>query len=298
MDFVAPPRLRPGDAITVVAPSSGFRPADLWPGLGRLRERYRVVASSGILAREGFLAGSDERREGELRRALLDPSIRAIFAARGGYGSTRFGPRLPWDRLAESPKWIVGFSDVTALHLEASRVGVASIHGPNVTGLGRASPLELAGLVGLLERHVGPVWEGLRVVHGEGASEVLGTAVGGNLSLLESMAASGRLALPGGCVLLLEDVTERPYRLDRMLTALREGGHLARAAAIVIGGLDACAPGPDLVTADQVLAERTRDLGVPVLAGAPFGHGASNRPWPCGFVARLQGSKITFEAPK
>jgi muramoyltetrapeptide carboxypeptidase len=182
---------------------------------------------------------------------------------------------LPWDDLATRPKWLVGFSDVTALHAVAWSRGVASVHGPNVTGLGGAAPVsDRAGWLAALERPAeSRCWEGLRVVHG-GRGE--GVIVGGNLAILHAMAAAGRLAFPDGAVIAIEDVTEAPYRVDRMLTSLRLGGHLARASAIVCGGFDRCPPGPDGRTVDDVLHERTSGLGIPVLVGASFGHGTRN----------------------
>ncbi len=285
-----PEPLKSGELVTVVAPSSPAPREELLVGLAWLRQRYRVRVRSDVFSRQGYLAGSDARRLDELARAMLDPEPRAIFCARGGYGLTRIVERLPWAEFARRPRWIVGFSDVTALHLEALRHGCASLHAANVTGLGRASPRDRARLLAVLERGEGEVWEGLRVVHpgaAGGPSEVAGPAVGGNLTLLEATAASGRLALPSGAVLFLEDVTERPYRVDRMLTALLASGALASVRAIVLGEFTDCAPGPDGVTIDEVLAERTADLGVPVLAGAPFGHGARNRPIPFGFAVRV-----------
>jgi muramoyltetrapeptide carboxypeptidase len=116
--------------------------------------------------------------------------------------------------------------------------------------------------------------------------------VGGNLALVHAMAAAGRLALPEGAILALEDVTEAPYRVDRMLTSLQLGGQLARASAIVFGGFDRCLPGPDGRTVNDVLEERTRALGVPVLAGAPFGHGAENEAFVVGAPARVRGDCV------
>ena len=111
---------------------------------------------------------------------------------------------------------------------------------------------------------------------------------GGNLALLHACAAANRLRVPDGCVMLLEDVTERPYRLDRMLSTLDAGGHLARASAFVLGDFDECEPGRDGVTAEQVLRERLARFGVPVCAGAPVGHGKVNVPVVLGAVARLE----------
>jgi muramoyltetrapeptide carboxypeptidase len=249
--------------------------------------------SSGCFARDGFLAGSDARRREELERAMRDPSVKAIVAARGGYGATRIAHELPWDELARAPKWIVGFSDVTALHAMAWRAGVASVHAPNVTGLGRdVSVRTRAAWLYALERpRTARSWKGLRIVVGGEAS---GPIVGGYLAVLEAMAAAQALVLPQGAVLAIEDVTERPYRIDRMLTALRTGRWLERLSAVVVGEFDQCAPGPDGRTAESVLDERTRDLGIPVVAGAPFGHGALNDAFVLGATAHVRGDTVTL----
>ena len=116
--------------------------------------------------------------------------------------------------------------------------------------------------------------------------------MGGNLTLLVAMAASGRLVLSDGAVLAIEDTTERPYRVDRMLTALSLGGYLQRVSGIVVGSFDRCEPGPDGVSVEDVIAERTSGLGVPVLAGAPFGHRETNRAFAIGSVARMRGDSV------
>lgn len=261
-------------------------------GLAWLRSRYEIRMQSGALARSGYLAGDDERRARELAWALSAPGVEAVFAARGGYGVMRALERLPTAALSGAPRWLVGFSDLTALHVELARVGVASVHAPNVTGLGRAHPRDRLALLEILEGGAhGHAWTGLRAMS-EGDAE--GPVHGGNLALLEAMAAAGRLAVPLGAILLVEDVTERPYRIDRMLTALRLGGHLQRASAIVVGDFDKCDPGPDGVTVEEVLADRLGDLGVPVYAGAPFGHAATNAPFVVGARARLSRGTLHF----
>jgi muramoyltetrapeptide carboxypeptidase len=291
--LAVPPPLAPGDLVAVVAPSSPLPRDALWRGLAWLRTRYRLRIVAGVLARDGYLAGSDARRAAELTGAMLDPEVKAVVAARGGYGAMRIVNGLPWRELVRRPKWIVGFSDVTALHAMAWRSGVASVHAPNVTGLGRdVTPATRAGWLASLERPSSMrAWSGLRVVHpGKGR----GPIVGGNLSLVHAMAAAGQLVVPRGAVLALEDVTESPYRVDRMLTSLRLAGHLAGACALVFGGFDRCAPGGDGRTVDEVIEERTADLGVPVLAGAPFGHGACNEAFVLGSPARIDGDTLRF----
>lgn len=287
--WTAPRRLRPGDTVAVVAPSSPFGRDDFWRGLAWLRDRYRIVASPSILDRAGYLAGSDERRHAELAHAMTNPEVDAIVAARGGYGATRILDGLPWAEFAKQPKWIVGFSDITALHLEASARSIASIHGPHVTGLGRAdAPTRYAFLRALESAEHAPLEE-LTTLH-PGSAE--GPVVGGNLSLLYAMAAANRLAVPQGSIVLLEDVTERPYRIDRMLTALLP--HLKNAAGIVFGSFTQCEPGPDGATVEEVLVERTKALKIPVLANAPFGHEDKNIAVVLGADARLDPGLLRF----
>jgi muramoyltetrapeptide carboxypeptidase len=286
-----PPPLALGDAIVVVAPSSPFSVDELWKGLAWLRSRYRIRITPGTLARAGYLAGDDDRRRLELERAFLDPDTKAIIAARGGYGSLRIANDLPWAEFARHPKWIVGFSDITALHAMAWREGIASAHAPNATRLGFvASPVVRAAWLASLERpSARRVWGGVRVVRGGRAT---GPIVGGNLAILHALAASDLLRVPLGAVLAIEDVAEAPYRVDRMLTSLRLGGHLSRAAAIVFGGFERCPPGADGRTVYEVIEERTGSLGVPVVADAPFGHGPNNEAFVLGAPALVSDDEV------
>lgn len=283
MTFVVPPPLQPGDRVVVVAPASPLPRVAFYAGLGWLRQRYEVRVSAAVLERTGYLAGSDARRTSELARAMVDPGVRAVIAARGGYGITRIVGALPWAAFAKEPKWIVGFSDVTALHVECWRAGVASVHGPNVTGLGRATPWQRSCFMAALEAPGHPrEWPLVPLVRGSAR----GAVVGGNLALLAAQAAAGRLLVPDGAVVAIEDVAERPYRVDRMLTSL--GPHLVRAGAIVFGSFTDCDAGPDGVTVDEVLGERARALGVPAAHGAPFGHGAQNEAFVLGRHAQVE----------
>ncbi len=288
--FAIPPPLAPGDALVVVAPSSPFPRDELWRGLAWLRTRYRIRIAPDVFDRDGYLAGSDDRRRAELARALADPETKAIVAVRGGYGVLRVVDELGWSAFERRPKWIVGFSDVTALLAMAWRAGVAAVHGPNVTGLAAASPQVRAAWLSSIERPAASrIWRGLRVIHG---GEARGVLVGGNLAIVHAMAAAGRLVMPEGAILALEDVTEAPYRVDRMLTALHLGGYLDRVSAMVFGGFDRCGPGPDGRTIDEVLEERTRSLGIPVLGQAPFGHGPRNEAFVLGMPALVRGDEV------
>ena len=297
MEFRAPPPLGPGSLVAVVAPASPFDREELFRGLAWLGTRYRLRLSSRILTRSGYLAGDDARRAAELARAMLDPAVEAIVCARGGYGAMRILDALPWEAFASRPKWLAGFSDITALHVEAQARGVCSLHAMNVTGLGRSiRALERLAFVDALEGRPAAPWSSLEIVHGCGSERptARGPIVGGNLALVVAMAAAGRLVVPEGAIVLLEDVTERPYRVDRMLTSLRLGGYFTRASAIVFGGFTQCEPGSDGVTVTEVLRERTADLAIPVLAGAPFGHGSPNQAVVLGAIATIDGTTMHF----
>ena len=290
MSFTLPEPAMRGDEIAVVAPATGIDRRRFEPGLAWLRERYDVRMLPSIFEEYGYLAGNDERRRDEFALAMLDPDVKAIFAARAGYGSMRIVDQLPWDEFAESPKWIVGFSDITVLHAETTARRIASIHGPVVTTLPSMSESARSDFQSLLEGSGKRVWFPRLQVLSPGSAE--GVLVGGNLSLLVVTAAAGHLELPEGCILALEDTTEHPYRIDRMLTALRLGGHLDRAAGFVLGDWINCQPDGDGVTVMEALENCLGDLNVPVYAGATFGHGNINTPFVLGADVTLADGQL------
>ena len=271
--MIRAPRLAPGDPVRVIAPSGPVPREAFAAGLEVLRARYEVRHDDGVFAREGYLAGSDRRRIAELQKAL-DANVRAVAAARGGYGLARILSLVDWRAALRRPKWLVGFSDFTALHAEAWERGLATVHAPMVCTLGGAKPAARRQWIDTLEHPMKKRrWDGLTAWR---SGRAAGTLVGGNLAILHSMAAAGRLHLPKRAVVLLEDIGERPYRVDRMLTDLIRGGHLERAAGVLVGDFIDCAPGPDRRTVEQVLRERLRSLDVPIAAGFPAGHGKRN----------------------
>lgn len=256
-----------------------------------LGERYRVEFGPGLFAATGYLAGSDERRLEELD-AALHSDVAAIVAARGGYGLTRIAPRVNWRELSERPKWLVGFSDATALHVEAARLGLASLHASMVAGLGRGDAHARQSWVEALEHPTRDrVFGGLKTVIPGRAS---GPLAGGNLTLLFTYAAARRLALPPGAILVLEETGESSYRIDRMLTALAQAGELDRVAGVAIGELTECGHGRYGVSPMQVMAERLTELRVPVASGLPIGHGRHNLPIVLGMPATLDAAEGTL----
>jgi muramoyltetrapeptide carboxypeptidase len=290
-DRIVPPPLREGARVAVVAPSGPFERDLVLAGIAALETRYRVSSEPGLFERQGFLAGSDERRLAELEAALRDPTLDAVVTARGGYGLLRIAHRVDWEALRRAPKWLVGFSDTTTLHLEAQRVGVATLHADNAGGIGRGGARAFAALRDALESRVeGRAFSGLATIT---PGTARGPLVGGNLTLISFAAAAGRLWLPDGAVLLLEDVTESAYRVDRMLTALAVGAHLDRIGGVVLGDFTDC-PASSGVETSAVLVERLRTLRVPVASGLPAGHGAVNEPVVLGTDVVLDATRGTL----
>ncbi|MCA9630915.1 MAG: LD-carboxypeptidase [Myxococcales bacterium] len=279
----------------VVAPSGPFDHTLVWRGLAALSERYRVTFARDMFRPHGFLAGDDRRRREELQAALNDPALDAVIAARGGYGLSRIAADIDWTALRAHPKWLVGFSDITVMHLEALRQRVATLHGHNCAGLGRGWLPRHREWFDVLERTSYEEHYSLRALT-PGVAE--GSLCGGNLTLLSVHSAARRLCLPDPCILLLEEVSEPPYHIDRMLTALLQSGDLAGVRGVVLGEFLACPAGRYGVSAESVLRERLGQLSVPVLADLPVGHGNLNRSLVLGSWARLEGDDLWLTPPR
>jgi muramoyltetrapeptide carboxypeptidase len=273
--MLRPAPLHAGSFVRVVAPSSPFDGARFDRGLALLQTRYRAHLADALFERAGYLAGRDELRLHSLLEAITDPQAQAIVPARGGFGATRLLPQLELGTVRHANKWLVGFSDVTALHALWTRAGVCSIHGPMICSLWEAKPEIQAQWFDLLEGQPPRPLEGLSSVH---PGRAAGRLFAANLTVLAALAGTPYMPDLSGCVLALEDVTERPYRLDRALTTLLQSGALEGVRAYVLGQFSQCEPGPDGVTAEQVFEERLADRGVPVLGNAPIGHIPDNVP--------------------
>lgn len=273
--LVVPPPLSEGSLVHVVAASSPFDRDRFDAGVTLIEARYRTRLAQGLFEADGFLAGSDALRLRALEVALADRDALAIVAARGGYGATRLLPWLDVGVVRNAAKWLVGFSDVTALHALWARAGVCSIHGPMVASLSDAPEAVRAAWFALLEGKPPAPLHGLeRMRSGRGRGRLLG----GNLTVLAALVGTPYMPDLQGAVLLLEDVTERPYRLDRTLTSLLQAGALRGVVAVVLGQFSQCEPGPDGASALSVLSERLGTLNVPIVANAPVGHVAHNLP--------------------
>jgi len=267
-----PAALREGDGVAVVAPSSPFDRERFERGVRALQGMgFEPRFGEGVHARHaGYLAGPDTRRLDELLRALRDPSARALVLARGGYGLLRIARDIPQE-LIDKP--VVGYSDATVLHELWWRAKVPSVHGPMCTQLGE-DPAAVQRLRALL---FGAVPEPLRwAARTVRPGRVEGPLRGGNLAVLASLCGTPLQPSFRGAIVLLEDLGEPPYRLDRLCTQLLLAGAFEGAAGFVVGDLSA--EGEDNEGRDEAVGERLSAVGVPVVLGAPFGHAGRNQP--------------------
>jgi muramoyltetrapeptide carboxypeptidase len=245
-----------------------------------------------LLTRHRYLAGSDERRLAELTAALADTGARAVFCARGGYGMTRLLPGL--EGMPPPAKPVIGFSDITALHQVLQRQRLVSIHGPVLTQLPKLDASTHARLFELLES-TAPASDLTGVeTYVEGTAE--GPLLGGNLSVLSRLLGTPFLAPLEGAILLLEDVGERPYRLDRKWTHLAQAGVFRQVRGIVLGEFTGCEEKEADFSSADVLRELAAATGLPCAAGFPVGHGGHNQPLPLGVRVRLDAGsrRLTF----
>lgn len=288
------PGLRPGDPIAVCAPAS-WVPGGVAESVAAFLEQagYRVRLAPSCTRHEGFFAMPDEERAAELNRLFADDGVRAILCARGGYGSARLLPFLDFDLVRRHPKLFIGFSDITALHAALTqRAGLAVVHGPMAATLveeksapetrdaflaGLASPWRTGDLSA-------PFAGTLRSLCG-GTAE--GPLVGGNLSVLSSLAGTPWALRGDGAVLFLEEVGEKSYRIDRMMWQLEAGGLFSRIAGVVFGQFTACGADDGDGTTEEVLAAWAERIAKPAVAGLEAGHGRKNLFLPLGLPVRL-----------
>ena len=290
------PYLTKGDRVALTAPARKVSPEEMALAIAELKRwGLEVVVPEGLYAAEGQLAGSDSHRAALLQGLLDDESIRAIFCCRGGYGTVRIIDKLDFRHFAAHPKWIVGYSDITVLHSHIhATLGLPTLHA--------TMPINF-------QPHPTPATESLRrTLFGEKPDiewslnnnfhlspfsfHLTAPAVGGNLSILYSLLGSRSQVDTRGKILLIEDLDEYLYHIDRMMQALRRAGMLDGLAALVVGGLsdmhDNTVPWGQ--TAEEIVAEAVAGRDYPVVFGAPFGHLGDNN------IALPMGTPLTLEA--
>lgn len=301
--MIKPNRLRPGAGVSLIAPASP--PAEI-----KFQQAFINMESLGLTAKPGknmraqygYLAGSDAERVADIHAAFTDPETEVVWCVRGGYGCTRLLPMLDFDLIRKHPKPLIGYSDITALHIALQqKAGLVSFHGQvggaEITPFTRRhldETMFLASEKHLIELHddslrTGPEFESYTITGGR----AIGKLTGGNIAVLSAMAGTDFSPVFKDKIVFLEEIGEAPYRVDRMLTQLLQATDLSKAAGIVLGIFNDCEQKSDSPTLKlkETLKDRLSGLHIPVYYGAPFGHIADQCILPYGIKAAMDADK-------
>lgn len=306
MKPLLPPRLRKGDCIGLISPASPVADtAKIDAGVRYLETLgYRVEVGKHATCVNGYLAGTDEERVTDLHDMVRNRKINAILAVRGGYGTPRLLPLIDYALFAKHPKILCGFSDLTALQLALWRkIRLVTFHGPMLASdySGTVDPFteEMFWRAVTSRKAIGDIAlpAPARVLYGGKAK---GRVIGGNLSLVAALLGTSYAPSFKKSILIIEEVGEEPYRIDRLLTQLRQAGAMKRTRAVLAGQFTDCQPkdsSKPSQTVDDVLKENADASGVPFLAGLPFGHVSRKLTFPIGIRVSVDGEKgrIAFE---
>ncbi len=296
-----PAPLQPGDLLRVIAPSGVSRTGGLaagspfWDGVAVWRSHgYRVELMPGVDQQWGYLAGTDQQRRQQLLAALTDPECRGVLCAWGGYGANRLLEEWQWP--AVPPKWMIGFSDITALLWGLATQGISGVHAPLLSTLAAEPDWSVQRLFDWVTggRSL-PTLAGVGWQNPAAPAQATGLLLPGNLAVATSILNTAIQPDLQGVILALEDELEPPYRLDRMLSQWRMTGALAKVSGIALGRFTRCeATGPSL-SVEQVLRDRLSDLPIPIVADLPFGHDGVNAALPVGVPAVLDVTHGTLD---
>jgi muramoyltetrapeptide carboxypeptidase len=291
-----PPPLSAGARVALVAPAGPLRnEQELQTAITHARSLgWEPLPAPHALSRHGYLAGTDEQRALDFNAALRDDRVDGIWCLRGGYGAMRILTALDYDALRRNPRPLLGYSDITALHCAVNvRCGVVSYHGP--TARGALTEFSRDSLVRAVVEQVDPCGSAMhaRTLRGGRAA---GRLVGGNLALLAALSGTPYAPDYDRAILVLEDVGETTYRIDRMLQQLRLAGALERVAGIAFGQFTEGTDAIDSPTCplDEVLREAADAAGVPAMAGIPLGHVGDQWTIPLGARAELDADARTL----
>ena len=299
MKAIKPRRMRKGDTIGIVVPASPPPDTAVIDKSVSVMEQlgYRVVLGQHCRKRWGFLAGSDEERAADMQKMFADPEIQMIMCLRGGWGSARILNLLDFYSIAHNPKIFVGFSDITMLHIAITQMaGFVTFHGPMMTSHFTKDnlPVYTSDSFWRMVTDIAPFGSILMkdsekpLTLVEGQAE--GPLIGGNLSIIVTTLGTPFEIQTEGKILFFEDVDEKPYRIDRMLTHLINAGKLQQCAGIICGAFTGEEPEQSdewKQNFEDVLRDRLIPLGIPVAIGFPFGHVDINATLPVGVPARL-----------
>jgi len=292
LPLIKPPGLRPGDLIGVISPAGPVDEPELKPDLELLESfGFSIHIAPHVYDRHDYLAGDDAARLSDFHTMFQDREIKAIFCARGGYGTLRLLGRIDYDLIRQHPKIIVGYSDITALLMAINKkTGLVIFHGPMVRGFSALHDSSREGLFKLISSDQ-PVSFSPMAGNSLISGRATGPLIGGNLSLICHLIGTPFLPSLDGCILFIEDRGEPLYRIDRMLTHLALAGQLKKLSGLIGGEFMDCGDPSDIDTLLKTLAS---DLKIPLTTGFPVGHGPQNTALPLGIPARLDADLMTL----
>ncbi|HEV8537545.1 MAG TPA: LD-carboxypeptidase [Bacteroidota bacterium] len=303
MRIIKPRHLRKGDVIGICAPASPPSSTDALENGIEYIERlgYRVHLAKNIYRKRGYLAGTDAERAADVVELFSNKHVRAIFAARGGFGTQRILPLLDYRLARRNQKIVVGYSDITALQLALlAKTGLVSLSGPLVVEMPlRGASEELFWRALTSTKPLGRIRATDSRIFRDRANRSItaGTLVGGNLSLLSALLGSPYIPSVPNPILFLEEIDERPYRVDRTLQHLWLNGLLRRAKGLVLGSFVDCTPAKDKpsLTLQEVFKDMFSGRSIAVASGFHFGHVRNSLSMPIGLRARVGGMKNEVE---
>jgi muramoyltetrapeptide carboxypeptidase len=291
--IVIPPFLKEGDRIEIISPASHIDAELVHMAAQKLRESgFRITLGEHVFSRSGPFAGTESERLLDIQRATDDPDVKAVLCSRGGYGMTRIIERIDFSALTKTPKWYVGYSDITSLHMWLGNIcGIASLHAemPLNYSNPECSPRCYETVIGALTGRTEPVsW----ITQSEKSFDVSGRVTGGNISLIYSLNGTPAQPVTDGAILFIEEIGEKFYHLDRMLVGMRMAGLLKNLSALVVGGMEEITEGEHVFnqTVEQVVMNVVSGYDYPVLFNFPAGHIPDNRALYLGRNARVTQS--------
>ncbi len=289
---IKPRRLEPGDTIGVIAPAGPVAQEEIQPTIDLLYKKgYRIREAPNLFNRKGYLAGHDYARLDDLHSMFSDNGIKAIFCARGGYGSIRILDKIDYDLILDNPKIIVGYSDITALLFAIfQRTGLVTFHGPMLRDLAQDGGNNLGDFLELSSSDTPRIYDlsgGMVLNKGKARGMVLG----GNLSIISSLMGTPFMPMMKGAILFIEDRCESLYRIDRMLSQLRQGGIIGGLSGLIAGRFVDCG---DISDINELLKDITSGIDIPLINGLLVGHDRENRTIPIGIHAELDTEDMTL----
>ena len=287
-EILIPAPLRPGDRIAIAAPASIIKPQVVFHCMEVLRDHgWEPYVTPNTLDRFGTYSGTPRQRGDDLESALSDPSTRAILCARGGYGFIHLLERLDKLPLRDDPKWVVGYSDISAFHALLSRHGIASVHAPMTKHIAehKGEDDDSLTLFSILEGNLPDIIVDSHELNRCGSATA--QLVGGNLAVIAGLISTPWDVIKPGRILFIEDVSEPVYKIERIFYTLKLSGVLEQLAGLVVGKFTQYQPDADFSSMEQMIASMVAPYGYPVAFNVPIGHVDHNIPIPCSLTATL-----------